>query len=147
MFQFRVSAVPNKPFLIAVLFAIAMFAAPRAADAQFTVCNQTLDVFNVAIAAEVEDDFQTEGWWTIAANRCVDVIRGELERRYIYVYATDVFRQPVLDGTVSMCIAAKKFIIQGTEDCWQRGYLGAHFLEVDTQAVERWTLFVNDTQQ
>jgi len=147
MFQIQVTAVPNKALLIAVLFVAALFADLRGAQAQFTVCNQTLDVFNVAIASEVDDDFQTEGWWTIAANRCVDVIRGELENRYIYVYATDVFRQPVLEGTVSMCIAAKKFIIQGTEDCWQRGYLGAHFREVDTQAVERWTLFVNDTQQ
>lgn len=134
----------NKLVLAAILITSAMLATPREAAAQFTVCNQTLDVFNVAIASEVDEDFQTEGWWTIAANRCVDVIRSELENRYIYVYATDVFKQPVLDGTVSMCVEAKRFLIRGTEDCWQRGYLAAHFHEVDTQAVERWTLFVKD---
>lgn len=135
-----------KTILIAVLIAAALPAAPRQAAAQFTICNQTLDVFNVAVGTEADAEFQTEGWWTIAANRCVDVIRNELQSRYIYVYATDVFQQPVMDGTVSMCIAAKKFLIAGTDACWQRGYRAAHFREVDTQAVERWTLFVKGKQ-
>lgn len=127
---------------ILVIAAAAVLAGARPGHAQFTICNQTLDVFNVAIGSEVDDEFQTEGWWTIAANRCVDVIREELQNRYIYVYATDVFQQPVLEGTVEMCIDSQKFIIRGTDACWQRGYGAAHFAEVDTQAVERWTLFV-----
>ncbi|MEM8811303.1 MAG: DUF1036 domain-containing protein [Pseudomonadota bacterium] len=130
--------------LMAGLIAFLTGLSPTGAKAQFTICNQTLDVFNVAIGSEVDQEFQTEGWWTIAANRCVDVIRKELINRYIYVYATDVFRQPVMDGTVSMCIGADKFVIRGTDACWQRGYRAAHFAEVDTQAVERWTLFVRD---
>lgn len=146
-FQFRVTAVPNKALLTAVVFAIALFAGQRAAHSEFTVCNQTLDVFNVAIAYDIEDEFQTEGWWTIAANRCVDVIRTELQTRYVYVYATDVFKQPVLEGTVSMCIGEKKFTIRGHEKCWVRGHMAAHFLEVDTEKVERWTLFVKDAQR
>ena len=141
----------NKRALLIVLIAIMAPITPRGAQAQFTVCNQTLDVFNVAIGSDVgsdvDEEFETEGWWTIAANRCVDVIRSELKNRYVYVYATDVFKQPVLEGTVSMCIAADKFIIRGIQDCWQRGDRAAHFIEVDTQAVERWTLFVKNTRR
>ena len=136
--------IGRSAFLALAVFAATMSVADSA-RAQFTICNQTLDVFNVAVGSEVDEEFQTEGWWTIAANRCVDVIRSELENRYIYVYATDVFQQPVLEGTVSMCVAKAKFIIRGTEACWQRGYRVAHFAEVDTQAVERWTLFVQET--
>lgn len=113
------------------------------AAAQFTVCNQTLDVVNVAIGQEVDQAFQTEGWWTIGANRCADVIREELVNRFIYVYANDVFGQPVLNGLDEMCVAPKRFVIRGAESCWQRGYKAAKFLEVDTQAVERWTLFLS----
>ncbi len=112
------------------------------ARAEFTVCNQTLDVINLAVGRDVDEGIQTEGWWTIGANRCVDVIRTELKSRYIYVYAIDVFGQPVLQGNVDMCIASKRFSIRGTESCWQRGHKSAKFQEVDTQDTVRWTLFI-----
>ncbi|MCV0395831.1 MAG: DUF1036 domain-containing protein [Rhizobiaceae bacterium] len=130
------------------LIALAGQAAPAAA--QFQVCNQTFDVINVAIGQEQARDFgregvfQTEGWWTIGANRCVDVIKDELVNRYIYVFATDVFDQPIVDGTDEMCIAPKRFVIEGIDQCWQRGHKVARFMEVDTQAVQRWTLFLKD---
>ena len=54
------------------------------ARAEFTVCNQTLDVVNLSVGQNVEEVIQTEGWWTIGANRCVDVIREELNSRYVY---------------------------------------------------------------
>lgn len=153
------------------------------ARAQFTVCNQTLDVVNVAIGQEAgENVFETEGWWTIGANQCADVIREELVNRFIYVYANDVFGQPVLGGPASaggaapadetsaeetpaddtpadetlaadgkrlveMCISAKRFVIHGIESCWQRGHLAASFFEVDTRAVERWTVFLTPPEE
>ena len=117
------------------------------AAAQFAVCNQTFDVLNVAIAQATEGTFQSEGWWTIGANRCVNVIKKELVSRFIYVYATDVFGQPILSGTQSMCIGPKRFLITGPESCWQRGHKQAKFAEVDTQAVERWTLFLKEPGQ
>lgn len=154
------------------------------ARAQFTVCNQTLDVVNVAIGQEAgENVFETEGWWTIGANQCADVIREELVNRFIYVYANDVFGQPVLGGPASaggaaapaeetpadetrademladqtlaadgkrlveMCVSAKRFVIHGIESCWQRGHLAASFFEVDTRAVERWTVFLTPPEE
>jgi uncharacterized membrane protein len=120
----------------------ALFVLAGPARAQFTVCNQTLDVVNVAIGQEVSDAFQTEGWWTVGANQCADVIREELANRFIYVYANDVFGQPVLHGTIDMCVGPKRFVIRGIESCWQRGHTAVKFFEVDTQAVERWTVFL-----
>lgn len=127
--------------------------APAPAHAEFTVCNQTLDVVNLAVAHDVGDPamqdgvwtMQTEGWWTIGANQCVNVIREELENRYVYVYATDVFGQPILTGTDEMCVEPKRFVIHGIRDCWQRGYMVAKFSEVDTQEQERWTLFLTSS--
>jgi uncharacterized membrane protein len=120
---------------------------PSAARAEFSVCNQTLDVVNVAIGQQGPEAFTTEGWWTIGSNQCALVIREELRNRFIFVYANDVFGQPILKGGQSMCVGPKRFSIDGIESCWQRGYIEAKFLEVDTQAVERWTLFLTDPAQ
>jgi len=131
---------------IATIAFLIFFVGEIPARAEFTVCNQTLDVVNLSVGQDVEETIQTEGWWTIGANRCVDVIREELNSRYVYIYATDVFGQPVLEGDADMCIGTKRFIIRGTEFCWQRGYKVARYLEVDTQDTVRWTLFVKQRQ-
>lgn len=121
------------------------------ARAEFTVCNQSLDVVNLAVAHELNDQaerfWQTEGWWTVGANQCVKVIRDELVNRFIYIYATDVFGQPLLRGTTSMCVGARRFVIRGGEECWVRGFRQVPFFEVDTQKTERWTLFLSGGMQ
>ncbi|MDW6026567.1 DUF1036 domain-containing protein [Mesorhizobium sp. BAC0120] len=118
------------------------------ARAQFAVCNQTLDAVNLAIAkAAPNGTIVSEGWWTIGANRCVDVIKEELANKYIYVYASDVFGQPILaEGfrTFDMCVAPKRFTIEGTDSCWQRGFEKVRFMEVDTKDQVRWTLYLRE---
>ncbi len=122
------------------------------ASADFSVCNQTLDVVNVAIGQQHGEVFRTEGWWTIGSNQCANVIREELRTRYVYVYATDVFGQTLLDGTEAMCIDEEKFTIDtpGADmaakapGCWTRGYREAQFYEVDTKAQGDWRLFLSD---
>lgn len=125
-------------FLIAAL-------SPGLAAAQFAVCNQSFDVMNVAIGLDVQDDFQTEGWWTVGPNQCANVIRDELTTRYIYIFAQDVFGQPVVSGSTQMCISPRKFTIRGLQECWSRGYVSAGFIEVDTVKTQRWTLFLAAT--
>lgn len=127
-----------------VVLSLGVGACPAAA--QFAVCNQSYDVVNVAVGEEVDGLFETRGWWTIGTNQCANVIRDELVNRFIYVFAMDVFGQPLLRGSTPMCVAMPfpppRGRIQGIEDCWQNGYREALFFEVDTQAVERWTLFL-----
>lgn len=114
----------------------------QVAQAEFAVCNQSFDVVNVAIGLDVDGVFQTEGWWTIGTNQCANVIRDELDSRYIYVYAQDVFGKPILNGTTTMCIEPKRFSIRGIDSCWSRGHIKARFIEVDTEKTQRWTLFL-----
>ena len=116
------------------------------AAAEFAVCNQSFDVVNVAIGQDVAGEFQTEGWWTIGPNQCANVIKEELASRYIYLYAQDVFGQPILNGTTQMCISPRKFSIRGINECWSRGDISAGFIEVDTLKTQRWTLFLAATQ-
>jgi len=119
------------------------------ARAEFTVCNQTLDVVNLAVGQEIRDPtqpdpfWQTEGWWTVGANQCVNVIRDQLVNQFIYIYATDVFGQPLLSGSTSMCVGTRRFVIRGITNCWVEGRQAVPFFEVDTQKTERWTLFLS----
>ncbi|MCQ0990456.1 DUF1036 domain-containing protein [Jiella marina] len=124
------------------LLAAVVVLSPRPAAAQFVVCNQSLDVVNVAIGRDAGGTFETEGWWIVGANRCATVIREELTTRYVYVHAGDVFGRPVLYGSTEMCVGEKSFTVSGIDSCLARGYRPARFLEVDTQAVARWTLFI-----
>ena len=132
--------------LAATGLSVLALAAATPARAQFVVCNQSLDVVNVAIGRDAGPGpgtgFETEGWWIVGANRCATVIRDELAARYVYVHADDVFGRPVLYGSTQMCVGAERFRIVGVEACFARGYRPAKFLEVDTKAVSRWTLFL-----
>jgi uncharacterized membrane protein len=115
---------------------------PGQAQAQFAVCNQSFDVVNIALGRDVEGQMQTDGWWTVGPNQCANVIHDELTSRYIYIYAQDVFGQPILQGTIPMCIDPRRFTIRGITDCWTLGHVEAGFIEVDTQKTQRWTLFL-----
>lgn len=125
-----------------MLTGVALIPLSLPAQANFAVCNQSFDVINVAIGRDVNGEFQTDGWWTVGTNQCANVIKEELETRYIYVFAQDVFGQPLLNGTTKMCVAREKFTIRGTENCWVRGHISARFIEVDTRRTQRWSFFV-----
>lgn len=115
---------------------------PGFVNAQFSVCNQTFDVINVALGQYDRDAFKTSGWWTIGPNQCADVVDRDLRSRYFYVFAQDVFGRVVLSGASSMCVAPDRFEIRGETDCVVRGFIEARFHEVDTLQSERWRFFI-----
>ncbi|MBZ9938985.1 DUF1036 domain-containing protein [Mesorhizobium sp. BR1-1-16] len=129
---------------LSAFFLAALFAAFGAgeAHAEFTVCNQTLDVVNLAVGQQVDGIYQTDGWWTVGVNQCVNLIREELKNRYVYVYATDAFGDAILNGSTEMCIDRRRFTVRGIDECWQRGHIAARFYEVDTLSQIRWTFFL-----
>ena len=115
---------------------------PAVARAEFTVCNQTLDVVNLSVGQKAGGVFQTDGWWTVGVNQCVNVIREELTNRYIYIYATDAFGHAILNGSTDMCIEKRRFTIRGIDECWRHGHIAARFYEIDTLSQVRWTFFL-----
>lgn len=128
--------------IIALLAIAALGASGRAVQADFVACNRSFDVVNIAVGRKVGDSFETEGWWTVGTNQCATLIKEDLPARYIYVYAQDIFGRPVVDGDVPMCVATRKFTIQGIEGCWSRGLVSAEFVEIDTGEADRWTIFL-----
>ena len=125
-----------------------------AAHAEFKVCNQTVGLYNVAIGAEVQQKFTTEGWWPLPANSCVIPIKEELDQlklRYVYVHVESVTGESAFDGNWDMCVDTKRFkiekIVNEPWNCWVRGFIQKKFLEVDTGDSKSWTVFVRPGKQ
>ena len=115
------------------------------ARAEFTFCNQTLDVANVAVAAYDDGAFESSGWWVVGPNQCAEVISENLTSRFVYVFAKDVFGRALLDGATPMCVDTGRFFIRGEEECLTRGFIDARFHEVDTEQSSSWSFFLRST--
>lgn len=138
----------RRPELVAGLFACLLGGvAPWPAWADFRLCNQSYDVLNIAIAQPSgvegpDDGFTTRGWWRVAPGQCATLLRGTLKSRYFYVFAADIFGKEALSGSIPLCVAPRRFVIETQGNCLLRGYLDARFIEVDTEEQNEWTLFV-----
>ena len=131
------------PIAVATAMAVATGGWASPAAAEFRICNQTLDVVNVALGYEADQTFRTEGWWTVGPNQCAAALRDPLSARYVYVFAQDVFGNVLLEGAAPMCVRPRAFREPvGVGDCVARGMLEARFHEVDTLDSARWTLFL-----
>ena len=124
--------------------ALAFASSVGLAQAEFAVCNQTLDIANVAIAESSTGTLRSSGWWVIAPNRCANVVEGILKSRYVYIHAVDGRGRMLLDGEAELCTDVKRFAIDGQDKCWLRGFTSASFSEVDTKDAQSWTLFLRE---
>lgn len=132
----------------AALFAfLGALAAWQPAFAAFTICNQMLDIANIAVGEASGDQIETRGWWVVAPNRCASVIPGDIKSRYIYVHAVDVRGKVLLEGGTVFCLLPRQFRIAGTQDCWKRGYATGVFHEIDTRDTRDWTLFLREARR
>lgn len=143
----RIPSDPKMMRLILLTFLAVSLISVRPARAAFTVCNQTLDVANLALGVSEVDVFETRGWWVVGPNQCADLINHKLRSRYIYVFAKDVFGRVLLEGATPMCVDGGRFEIRGESDCLVRGFTGARFHEVDTQQADSWTFFLRSAAQ
>lgn len=121
----RNTALAASAFLMAGLMA-----APAYADLK--MCNKTESRVGVALGYKDKDGWATEGWWTIAPQKCMPLLKGPLISRYYYIFAIDYDKGGSWGGKSVMCTRDKVFTIRGIEDCEGRGYTKTNFFEVDT---------------
>ena len=129
---------PRRAFAAALIG----LAAPGAAQASLSLCNQSFDVLNIALAEADGAEFVTRGWWRVAPNQCATLLRDPLEAKEYFVFAADVFGNEALPGVTPMCVGTREFKIESQRDCLIRGFLDARFYEVDPQGQPSWTVFV-----
>ena len=119
------------------LLGLACSAGP--ALASFSVCNKTGQAVRAAIGRFDGTSWTSEGWWTVKAGDCADLLTGPLQGRYYYLYATDG-AAGIWDGKTRFCVAPdKRFRSVGRADCTKRGFDRRGFFEVDTGKKPDWT--------
>jgi uncharacterized membrane protein len=132
----------------AVLLGCALAAAaPRAASADFRLCNNTGSRVGIAVGYKDGDGWTTEGWWNLTARSCETLLRGTLVARFYYIYAIDYDRGGEWSGQAFMCTRDKEFTIRGTGDCLARGFDRTGFFEVDTREQQSWTVQLTETNE
>lgn len=126
-----------------MVLAIFFAALPSPGHASLRVCNGSVDLVNVAIGYQTEDGLRTEGWWTVTANACTELIPEPLKDTSYYLHVADGFGESRLAGDVTLCIRQEKFILFDGDQCWQRGLIEADFFLVDTEGAEDWTVLLS----
>ncbi|MGI9354478.1 MAG: DUF1036 domain-containing protein [Rhizobiaceae bacterium] len=129
----------------AVPFVLNGFAQPAQADLQ--VCNDTKALVGVSIGFSKNKKWITEGWWRIPASVCTSVIEGKLDTRYFYLHAEEADSGGRWRGPHFMCTSNKQFKINGTKDCFARGYEQTGFFEVDTGNQENWQVRLTESDR
>ena len=75
--------------LVLVVAAASLPLATSGAAAGFKICNKSNERASVSIGYKHEDfGWTSEGWWRVPIGNCVDIVRGDLNSRYYYIYAT-----------------------------------------------------------
>ena len=90
---------------------------------------------NIAIGYSDNDVWTSEGWWDAEPGECLDVVSGDLTRRYYYVLVDSTDEEAVYDDpdhVYNFCVTDEAFTIKGDEDCEARGFVTRDFNEVDT---------------
>ena len=110
------------------------------ARAGLKMCNNTSNQVAVAIGYKDKEGWASEGWWTIDAQKCLTLLKGNLIARYYYVYAVDYEKGGSWGGKAMMCMNVKEFTIRGIAECSGPGDQKIGFFEVDTGDETDWTV-------
>ena len=122
-----------------VLVLAALMAVASPAHAGFSVCNNSALPTKVAIAHFDGTRWGSIGWWEIAPGKCAELLKGRLEARYYYLYATDG-ATGTWEGSKNFCVGtAGRFSIVGRSGCEAQGFDHRGFFEVDTGKSLDWT--------
>lgn len=119
------------------------FAFMASAEAGLRVCNGSVDLVNIAIGYETDEGLRTEGWWTITANACSQVLQEPLNAASYYLHVADGFGESRLGGDVTLCIREEKFVLFDGDQCWQRGLIEADFFKIETEGAPDWTVLLS----
>lgn len=119
----------------------------------FRFCNKTQYLVWAAIGTISDLGFTSKGWLRIPAGQCGVAINEDLNERYYFTYAEAVDnngnpvqeggRNKIWGGSFSMCTKTPRFIIDGRDNCLERGFDEHGFERIDTGNAKNWTIELN----
>jgi len=133
-----------------ILFAsAALLTVTTSARADFRVCNKSShDQVDVAYGHQTRnEEWLSEGWWTVTRGQCATLVTGPLRSRYFYVYGKSsdtVWQGDESQESGVFCTRNEKFTLPGDMDCERAGYDTHKFIEVDTGDYDSFTYNLTD---
>lgn len=113
-------------------------------------CNKTSYLVWAATGAVTPRGVISKGWVKVPAGSCQAALNEPLNERYYFTYAEAVGpdgalvleagRARIWSGDFPMCVKTTRFVIDGNEDCFQRGFEEARFSRIDTGDAKSWTV-------
>jgi uncharacterized membrane protein len=104
----------------------------RSLEVGMMLCNRTDNRIWAAIARRRPDGWESRGWWTLEASACVRTVDESLIATPHYVFAemdTPNGLRHLNGANTPFCTARSKFAIIGRENCEQRKFHQANFVE------------------
>lgn len=128
---------------------LAWWLSASAASADLKLCNQTPSRVGIAVgyldpASKDRKTYVAEGWWTVPAQTCRTLLKGELKGRFYYLHAVDYDRDGKWAGEQQLCTAEQKFTIKQVPDCEKQGHKKIGFIEIDIGESTDWTIRLTD---
>ncbi len=121
-----------------------------AASRGLRFCNKTAYLVWAAAGTVTAQGVMSKGWLRVPAGSCRQAMNEQLKERYYFTYAEAVEadgsqvyeagRPKLWSGEFPLCVKSTRFVIEGNEDCVERGYNVARFQRVDTGAATTWTV-------
>ena len=116
------------------------------ARAEFRICNKTPGRIGLVIGVKDGPIHITQGWFNLKPNACETPIREDLKDGPYYIYGVDYDRGGEWTGPELLCVGDREFYVEGSTDCYARGYDRAGFRRIDTNRQKSWTLNIIDEQ-
>jgi uncharacterized membrane protein len=130
------------------LAACGLFFCASPALADLRICNQTPSRIGLAVGYQDAQGWITEGWFNLKPNACETVLKGQLNRRYYYVYGVDYDRGGEWSGRSFMCTREREFSIRDFANCLARGFDRTGFIEIDTGGEQKsWTVQLTEANR
>lgn len=123
---------------------VVLCATSGAAFADFRICNRTSARIGLAIGVKEGPIFITQGWFNMKPNACDTPIKDDLKPGPYYIYGIDYDRGGEWTGAQLLCVGDREFYVEGSADCYARGYERAGFRRIETKGQKNWTLDITD---
>ena len=139
-------------FVLAFIAAVASaLAAAGPAAAQWTICNESSYVAEIAIAYPETDRRVTEGWTRVRPGQCEMARRTTLTpgMHHLYARSSAAHRGGLREwaGSTPMCVDARDFSLAGDAACEDLGFETRFFIEVPIDGTARRTALVDPSYE
>jgi uncharacterized membrane protein len=135
------------PFALPIAAAVAALGLSAPAQAQWTICNESTYIAEVAIAYPEGERRVTEGWTRIRPGECQVARRAALTPglHHLYGRSSLAHRGGLREwsGTTPLCIDESDFTIAGDAVCEELGFQTRFFLETQIDETSRRTALVD----